>query len=295
MADLKNTIISDVGSINLPSGTTAQRPTNPPEGSVRYNTDLGYSELYVNRAWSIFPDGKGAYLPRNDLVLELSYDDPASWPGTGTTWFDTSGNSHNFRLASSAPDTGEQAMNFSTDALNAKYKTDSTDVPGLADNVTYVCVTRVLNSTSQWRTLTRSWVADHHVIIESGGWNIGMYDNDSVGFLSTGYSQQRLPKYPDGYQVMIWRWGTANTGQQPTYVLNVDGAAAGLWTASFNNSNGQYNRGFSIIGGYHNGSNDPTVASQPWGWIKYFAAYNRRLDDIEVQMLSTSLRTRYRI
>lgn len=301
MADLKNTVISDVGSINLPNGTTAQRPTNPPEGSVRFNTDLGYAELYVNRAWSIFPDGKGAYLPRNNLQVELSFDDPASWPGSGGTWFDTSGNSNDFRVDQSwAEGSGISGQfNFSANGQMAKYKTNNTNVPGVAvdRHVTYVCVTRILDSTSQWRTLTRGFDTqpDHHVIIESGGWNIGMYDNDNVGFIGTGYSQQSLPKYPDGYQVMVWRWGNANTGQQPTYVLNVDGAAAGLWMASFINSNGEYNNSFHSVGGYHGNNSTLGVGSQPWGWIKYFAAYSRRLDDIEVQMLTTSLRTRYRI
>lgn len=292
MAELKNTVINDTGAISLPSGTTAQRPSNPPEGSVRYNTDLGYTEIYANRAWSDLAHGRGIYLPRDDLVLELSYDDPASWPGSGTTWFDTSGNGHDFRLSTTAGtvETASQSFNFSTNDRNAKYKTDSTDVPGLSGDVTYVCVTRVLNSTSQWRTLTRSWSADHHVIIESGGWRVGMYDNNGSGFLTSGATQQNMHGYPDAYQVCVWRWQDSDN---PTYAMNVNTCAGGVHFSEFNNSNGRYNRGFSIIGGYHSGSNDPNSGSQPWGWIKYFSAYNRRLRDSEVQMVIQTLRNRY--
>ena len=42
MATLKNTIIDDTGYIQLPVGTTAQRPVSPVAGMVRFNTTLGY-------------------------------------------------------------------------------------------------------------------------------------------------------------------------------------------------------------------------------------------------------------
>ena len=295
MAELKNTVINDTGTIGLPSGTTAQRPTDPPEGAMRYNTDLGYTEVYINRAWSDLAAGRGMYLPRDGMQLELSYDDPASWPGSGTTWFDTSGNSRNFTLSTTAGtvDTGQQAFNFSTGDRNAIYGVNSSDLPGVPGpqgQCTYVCVTRVLNSTSEWRTLTRSWSSDHHVIFESGAWRIGMYDNDGSGFLTDGASQQNMHGYPDGYQVCVWRW---SDGDQPTYAMNCNSAAGDIHFSRFNNSAGRYNRGFSILGGYHDGSNDPNVGSQPWGWIKYFSCYNRRLRDNEVQMVIQTLRNRY--
>ena len=82
---------------------------------------------------------------------------------------------------------------------------------------------------------------------------------------------------------------------QPTFCFNHQNAAGGLYTSSFNNSNGRYNNSFSVIGGYHDGSNSVTSGSQPWGWIKYFAAYNRRFDDPEVENAITLLRYRYNI
>lgn len=45
MASLKNTIINDTGYIQLPSGTTAQRPTAS-NGMMRYNTTLNVVEMY---------------------------------------------------------------------------------------------------------------------------------------------------------------------------------------------------------------------------------------------------------
>lgn len=57
MAQLKNTSINDTGFLQLPSGTTAQRPTSPANGQMRYNTTLGYVEWYDATYGSWFPAG----------------------------------------------------------------------------------------------------------------------------------------------------------------------------------------------------------------------------------------------
>jgi hypothetical protein len=46
MATLKNTTIDDTGYIQVPVGTTAQRPASPTAGMIRFNTSLGYVEVY---------------------------------------------------------------------------------------------------------------------------------------------------------------------------------------------------------------------------------------------------------
>jgi len=51
MANLQNTRINDTGFINLPAGTTAQRPGSPVAGMIRYNTDLGSTEYYNGTSW----------------------------------------------------------------------------------------------------------------------------------------------------------------------------------------------------------------------------------------------------
>jgi len=38
-------------AMNLPSGTTAQRPGSPVAGAIRYNSTLGYTEIYESGAW----------------------------------------------------------------------------------------------------------------------------------------------------------------------------------------------------------------------------------------------------
>lgn len=56
MAQLKNTTISDTGSLNLPAGTTAQRPSSPVAGQIRYNTTINDTEYYDGAAWRPISD-----------------------------------------------------------------------------------------------------------------------------------------------------------------------------------------------------------------------------------------------
>jgi len=50
MATLKNTNINQ-GSLELPSGTSAERPSSPQLGQVRYNTDKKLVEFYNGDSW----------------------------------------------------------------------------------------------------------------------------------------------------------------------------------------------------------------------------------------------------
>lgn len=43
--------LNTTGAATIPSGTTAQRPTTPVNGMVRYNTDNQRFEGYINNAW----------------------------------------------------------------------------------------------------------------------------------------------------------------------------------------------------------------------------------------------------
>jgi len=51
MASLKNTIINDTGFIEIPAGTTAQRPGSPSQGMLRINTSVNALELYNGTNW----------------------------------------------------------------------------------------------------------------------------------------------------------------------------------------------------------------------------------------------------
>ena len=43
--------IDDSSGLKLPNGTTAERPTTPAAGMIRYNSDLGVVEGYDGGSW----------------------------------------------------------------------------------------------------------------------------------------------------------------------------------------------------------------------------------------------------
>jgi hypothetical protein len=52
-AEVYDNPTSSTGYFDVPSGTQAQRPSNPSNGNIRYNTDLDYFETYAGGGWSV--------------------------------------------------------------------------------------------------------------------------------------------------------------------------------------------------------------------------------------------------
>lgn len=96
MAELKNTIINDTSALQLPVGTTAERPGFPVDGYMRFNSDEGKVEYYSNSEWVFLPSGPE--IVTDGLVLYLDAGNPESYPGTGNTWFDLSTSNVNATL-----------------------------------------------------------------------------------------------------------------------------------------------------------------------------------------------------
>ncbi len=61
---------SDTGAAYIPVGTTAQRPTTPSNGYLRYNTDLVSMEAYSNGTWGSV--GGGATGGGTDHIFNLN-------------------------------------------------------------------------------------------------------------------------------------------------------------------------------------------------------------------------------
>lgn len=95
MATLKNTTVDTTGAIQLPVGTTAQRPTAS-ASQMRYNSTFKTVETYDGTRWRYMPD-----IVRNGLVLNLDAGEPSSYPGSGTTWTDLSSNNMSGELVNS--------------------------------------------------------------------------------------------------------------------------------------------------------------------------------------------------
>lgn len=225
--------------------------------------------------------GSPTNIVKTNLCLHLDVGDTNSYPGSGTVWYDLSGNGQHFNVSASAYNSsGPKYFDFNGSYGCAKRSTDTTFYN---TDMTAVVWTRVKNSTSEWRTLFRglSSGGDHQVIIQSGGWNIGMYDNvNGTGFNDTGFSQQSLPNYnTSNWVMMTWRW---SNGQSPYYRLSYNDTPS-TFRGVNNSSNARFKCGICSIGAYNNGDgSNVTNASQYWGDVAVVMMYNRYLTDAEV-------------
>jgi hypothetical protein len=120
MASLKNTTINDTGYLKLPSGTTAQRPSSPSVGYMRWNTTNEATEIWNGSAWVEGPTATPPPPPfpfvTNGLQQYLDASDSTSYPGSGSTWYDVSGNNRNVTGLTSFTSAGT-ASYFNIDSL----------------------------------------------------------------------------------------------------------------------------------------------------------------------------------
>lgn len=221
------------------------------------------------------------------LVLNL---DAATYTA-GPTWSSTVG-STNFSIVSSAYNpSGPKYMDFNGSFGCAK-KTDSDFI--VSGDVTVFCWTRVQQSTANWRTLLRglSSGGDHQVIIESGSYRLGMYDNtNGSAYNDSGFVQNNLPGWNTGqWNMMVWRW---NSGVSPYYNFSYNDTPSVI-RGSNTSVNAKFKHGICSIGGYNNAvQTDPSNASQYWGDIAHLGIYNRYLSDSEIQANFQATRNRY--
>jgi len=228
----------------------------------------------------------------DSLVLYLDAGDVDSYPGSGSTWYDLSGNGNNFAINPSAYNsTGPKYMDFNGSYGCAKKLNSDLSISG---DVTCLCWTRIKNSSADWRTLFRGLSSgnDHQVIIQAGGWLIGMYDGtNGSGFNSTGISQQSLPGYGTTTWIMM-QWSFYNS-ESPYYTFSYN-ANSGARIGTIASINSRFKHGVCSIGAYNNGSqNDVNASSQPWGDIGMIALYNRVLNTHEISEVYQSTRGRF--
>lgn len=216
--------------------------------------------------------GHGGFsLPTDQLALHLDATDTASYSGSGTTWTDLSGNGYDFTLSNAsafvAASGGTPAhMNFESYGA-----TRGTDVPN-ATNGTFVIFSSILNSTANWRTLTRGGSADHQVIIENGSNDLGMYDNNGGNFQDSGFDINSVPNYTTDFNMLAWKLSQSSPYYEFFYNTNTSSASG-----TITNANATFNNGFRSIGNHSN--------TQFWGKIMTFMYYQKHLSSNELDQI----------
>ena len=117
MRTFKNLTENVQEAITMPYGTDFNRPANPEEGMVRYNTTQDALEFYNGTVWSVLGDNQVTPdVITQGLVLNLDASDSNSYSGSGNTWADLSGQGNDFTTLSNF--TSASPNYFDTDYNN---------------------------------------------------------------------------------------------------------------------------------------------------------------------------------
>ena len=232
---------------------------------------------------------KLAFLLASSLVLHLDATESKSYPGSGGVWYDLSGNGNDFAVVAAAYNSTDKYMDFGGSYGCAKHTGSDLMILG---NITAIVWTRMLDSSVTWRTLFRSLSSGAiHQVIAGNPWDIGMYDNDGVGFRSCGYSQQSLPGYgTTEWDMLIWRW---DTSASPYYSFSYNDTPEVL-RGSITDTGSNWDHGICSIGAWSNSvQDDPSNSSQNWGDISQIRLYNQYLTDAEVLQIYNDTKAKY--
>ena len=288
----------------LPVGTTGQRPASPTAGMIRYNSTLETVEGYNGTDWiNLMASDAGATatssadIVRKNLVIWYDANNPRSlMPNANDQdanyWYDISGN--NFHAAIPTDRYAQDNINgqvvkymdFSENGSGcAKLVSQGnyTDTPYFP-HLSVVFFLKWRTSDSQWRTPLRSRDSDHHIIVQDGTKNLGMYDNGGNGFNDTGYDINQFPDWDTKLNMYTWRFSSYESGQySPNYQCFFKDESSAR--ATLNSSNSRFARGFHHIGAWGEGNRNPHSSSQNCGGFGVFMVYNRHITQAERQQI----------
>jgi hypothetical protein len=209
------------------------------------------------------------------LYLRLDADNPTSYPGTGTTWYDLSGGSLDFQVSASSFTTysGVKCFDFNGSYQSA-IRLGAAITPG---NTPTIMVFSTINNNSSFRTLIRATASNHQIL----AWNdnrLGVY-KPATNIVSTGYTVSSIPNFSTQFNCLTWRLGQS-TG---TYKLSVNGSTT---ADSFDHAPANFVNEIYYIGGIEGNQ-------QGWGKIAMVLIYNRTLSDAEIDQNYAAFKSRF--
>jgi hypothetical protein len=260
----------------LRTETASSAPASPSTGQIYYDTTTEEFKYYDGTAWYDMDTDAGS-IPATGLEMWLDANNSSSYPGSGTVWSDKSGNNRDFNVPAAAFNAGSGPgnpayFNFSSNGYIANNY--PTDLPTYS-NATVVIFTKCRNTTSGYRTLFRGASNDHQVIIDTGTWDLGYFNNpSSPGFQDSGYNISQEPKLTTNFIMHTYRWANTNDPTFSYWTFNINASTSNKTITS---SNATFDNGFCCIGGYHNGSSSTTGGIQQWGDVSAVLYYSRHI------------------
>jgi hypothetical protein len=222
--------------------------------------------------------GYGPRIVTDGLVLALDAADRNSYPGSGTTWTDLSGNGNTGTLENgptySSVDGGSIVFDGSNDFINGVHNTQ-TNITG---DITVECWFRVTNTRTDWVRVFGKGDATNRTF---GLW----YNQPSSVFLYQRFGTSNMHTVHDA-TVSLNTWyhmvGTSSGNNHTLYLNNVIRGTSNTGTTFFSSTD-PYKVGYGNIHTYHIGN------------VSNCRTYNRALTSQEISQNFNALRGRFGI
>ncbi len=264
------------GSAGLHYGIAATDFTNMGDGTYAkmklgafhvYNTALSQQQILNN-----YNAQKSNYIYIENMLIWIDANDIQSYPGSGTTITDLSGNNYTHSLVSGAVYKNLFGVQ-SFDCSGNLYQIDcSVTGPVIQPSgYTYVTWARMISSNATFRTLFRTTLDDHPLLTNIGTDILGMFDNNTNSFITSNYNVSSLANK--------WvQWSIVGDSNGSSFYINGDLVGTAAKSASGNTHN--------IIGNSIGGG-------QPFGHIGNTMLYNTKLTREQIKQNYDALKHVY--
>jgi len=205
-----------------------------------------------------------------NLAIWIDANDPASYPGSGTTITDLSGNGRTQNLSNAAAYTVLDGVKC-WDCSSTYYIRAASTGPTLpTTGFTYITWARMIPSSASWRTLFRSSPDDHAILIEIGTNRLGMYDNGTNAFYPSGYNDV------SGLADVWVQWAVTGDSSGQTFYINGQQVGTTVQT---------------VAGNAHDYTG--CIPSQPFGYVANMFLYTSKLTQEQIQQNYFALQDRF--
>lgn len=211
------------------------------------------------------------------LVLHLDAGNPESYPGTGTTWYDLSGNTRNASILGTLNYSTSNGGVFTLNGTNAYMSVPNFDISG--SEISFGAWFRMPSLPAAERAIIRK---NERIQLGCTNWSTGSWRNLIATSGTTGWSVSydftSSISTNNWYYVMV----VYSTGSRITYINGAPvNTTTGITGNVLTNSN-------NLLIGRDEGSNTYTAAD-----VSAIEMYNRKLTATEVEQNYNALKGRY--
>ena len=227
---------------------------------------------------NIFDEVTGAPIVDSSLVLWLDAQQPGSYPGTGATWTDLSGNSNNATLSGTYT-YNQTSINFISSGKGlVNYASSNLSLITSSTGVTVSIWTRVSS-------------------IPNGSYNrlfsVGDYPSQNYYLEFNGVTLGTLLSFVGGSPLVTNQ--VLSTGTWYNIVQTYDGSLNSIYINGILSNSVGANGSISTTTTYLGIFSDPTVGSSTPGEVSIFSMYKRALSAAEISTNFNALRGRYNV